>query len=44
VYTFALEWFGDKDLLLPEALAKEILNTTRFNIEDSMGYGGFLRT
>lgn len=42
-YTFALEWFGDKNLHLPEDLTKEILDKTRFNIEDSMGYAEFLR-
>ena len=44
VYTFALEWFGDKALLLPKELTKEILYTTQFSMEDSMGYGEFLRT
>ncbi len=43
VYTFALEWFGEKDLLLPEELTKEILDNSQFSVEDSMGYGEFLK-
>lgn len=42
-YTFALEWFGEKDLQLPEKLLTEILNLTQLNIDDSMGYGEFLK-
>ena len=42
-YTFALEWFGEKDLHLPEELMQEILSPTQLNFEDSMGYGEFLK-
>jgi hypothetical protein len=41
-YTFALEWFGDKELQLPEGLIQEILSHTHLNLRDSMGYGEFL--
>lgn len=41
-YTFALEWFGNKEFKLPEELIKEILGTARLRLEDSMGYGEFL--
>src|SRR5688572_15453386 len=41
-YTFALEWFGDKQLELDSKLPYDILDATRFDISASMGYGGFL--
>jgi len=43
IYTFALEWFGEKELQLPNELPTEILNHTQLNSEDSMGYGDFLK-
>lgn len=42
IYTFALEWFGEKELQFPKELIKEILSHTTLNVEDSMGYGEFL--
>lgn len=42
IYTFALEWFGEKEIQLPHELLGEILNNTQLNIGDSMGYGEYL--
>ncbi|PVD52361.1 hypothetical protein DC498_09595 [Terrimonas sp.] len=42
-YTFALEWFGEKELQLPSELSTEILEHSRFDTTDSMGYGEFLK-
>ncbi len=42
-YTFALEWFGEKDMEIGEALLAEILGDVILNREDSMGYGEFLK-
>jgi hypothetical protein len=42
-YTFALEWFGDKELQLPEELMQEILSHTTLNLEYSMGYGIYIK-
>lgn len=42
IYTFALEWFGEKELQLPEELMQNILSHTKLNFEDSMGYGEFI--
>ena len=42
-YTFALEWFGEKDLHLPKKLVQEILSPTQLNFEDSKGYGEFIK-
>lgn len=39
IYTFALEWFGEKELQLPGELQTEILNHTHLNYGNSMGYG-----
>jgi hypothetical protein len=41
-FTFALEWFGEKEFHLPEDLIKEILGAAQFTVEDSMGYGEYL--
>jgi len=42
IYTFGLEWFGEKEIQLPEKFMQEILNHTQLNLQDSMGYGVFL--
>jgi len=42
-YTFALEWFGDSELQLPDKLINEILGSTLLHAEYSMGYGEYLR-
>ena len=41
-YTFALEWFGDKELKIDLALIKEIIGESRLQASDSMGYAEFL--
>ncbi len=41
-YSFALEWFGNQELSLPQNFINEILGSTQFTIEDSMGYGEFI--
>lgn len=43
-YTFALEWFGEKEFQIPEELIQEILGPTQLNLKDSKGYGNFLKT
>ena len=42
VYTFALEWFGEMEVQMPNELRTEILGPTPLNVEDSMGYGEYL--
>ncbi|MBP6237491.1 MAG: hypothetical protein KA536_15185 [Saprospiraceae bacterium] len=42
-YTFAFEWFGEKELKLPDYLLAEILSHSQLKIEDSMGYGKYIR-
>jgi hypothetical protein len=41
-FSFALEWFGNQELTLPQNFINEILGSTQFIIEDSMGYGEFI--
>lgn len=43
IYTFALEWFGEKEVQLSNDLLTEILSKTQLKIENSMGYGEFLK-
>ena len=43
-YTFALEWFGNRELPIPSSLLNDILGSAQFNIEDSMGYAEKLRS
>ena len=41
-YTFALEWFGDKELKIDLSIIKEIIGENRLRSIDSMGYAEFL--
>lgn len=42
-FTFALEWFGDTHFELDTSIISGFLRDTAFQMEDSMGYGGFLK-
>ncbi|MCG9972010.1 hypothetical protein [Christiangramia crocea] len=41
-YSFGLEWFGEKELEVDQALIHEILGDSRLNPDESMGYAEFL--
>ncbi|MCP9200725.1 hypothetical protein MKO06_12460 [Gramella sp. GC03-9] len=41
-YTFGLEWFGDRQVNLPPAFLKEILQDCNYPEERSMGYADFI--
>lgn len=41
-YSFAVEWFGDKQIPLDDKYLDSILDVTELNVGDSMGYGEFL--
>ena len=43
IYTFSLEWFGDKEPELPPSLIQEIIGSATMKIQDSMGYAENLR-
>jgi hypothetical protein len=43
IYTYALEWFGEKELHLPPELLSETLSHAHLDFGDSMGYGEYLR-
>lgn len=42
-YTFALESFGESELKPENKFVNEILGKTKLQLEDSMGYGEFLK-
>ena len=42
-YSFAFEWFGPKQIPLPEKILQELLSGCSFRQADSMGYGKLLR-
>ncbi|SDS30478.1 hypothetical protein [Christiangramia echinicola] len=41
-YTFALEWFGDKELNIDLSIIKDIIGENRLKASNSMGYAEFL--
>lgn len=41
-YTFALEWFGDKELNIDLSILKDIIGENRLKASNSMGYAEFL--
>lgn len=43
-YSFAIEWFGEKELKVAPELIEEILGGTSFDTKSSMGYAEFLNT
>lgn len=42
-FTFALEWFGQKEINIPKDFILNILGNSSLKLEESMGYGDFLR-
>lgn len=43
VYTFAFEWFGDREIDIPHELTGEMPGTVLFKVSESMGYGAYLK-